>query len=651
MAKDPFTEFLIRHPRLGEEVFRLNEEGQESLHRGRLKEAERKFHEALSICEYAIPVLNNLALISYVKKDFRRTVKWAKRVLEYHPKNIFAHCTLAESFAELDQRARALTHIERALELFEEPSLPTTFDHLNKLIEALGVLELDHKIYELYQAYGKDEDFESYASFEPLVSFRFGVAAANLGHLKEALALWKRSWEAYPGFPLNEFYIAAARLVRAGKAPPFRFGYAYESFGEFSKLEPRHPPPEVKAFLVATIWEGEEELRRGAIDFLSRYDDPWAEEFLFLLLRQPELPDSLKMQAGMALIERGAITEDEEVEMHLKGELRRVVLTKTILPEEPPPEAMELLEEGLRLKGEGNLKGAERAYRKALELYPILSPAKVNLANILRFTGRLEEAEQLLEEVLELEDAPIARLNLAALYLQRKEYDQAREVLQGLSPAELREEGLPIYYQLQGYIQLEEGEFAEAERAFGKALWLDPQNKAIERELAHLRELRGIKEGFFKRWKELWKRRRERYLRVPVSHKIPLERALANLTRENLMGMARELGLPYGGLKKQALIKKIAGYLAENVDKVYKNLKPREKKALQWVLKRGGSAEYQELIKRYGSTARDSIDWYFQAPSSVVGRLSLMGFLFTGKDEQGKTIAVIPQEIVGQLTG
>ena len=643
---DPFTEFLLSHPRQGEEVFRLNEEGQGFLQRGKLKEAERRLREALSICEYAIPVLNNLALISFVKKDFRRAIRRAKRALKYHPENVFAYCTLAASFAKLGQRARAMSHLDEALKLFEDSAAP--LDYLNKIVETLGVLEMDREVYEIYELYGREEDSDTY--LDPLSFFQFGVAAANLGRWKEAVELWNRSLSANPTLKLNELYITVARLLDSGKAPPFRFSYDYGPLEEASALDPRHPPPEIKPLLVEAIWKGEEELRYGAIGLLGQYEDPWAEEFLFLLLRQPELPDGLKTHAGIALIERGALAEGEEVEVHLKGELRRVALTRMQLPAEPPPEAAELFEEGLRLKGEGDLEGAERAYREALELYPILAPAKVNLANILRFSERLDEAEQLLKEAIELEGSPVARLNLAALYLQREEDERAAETLAALSPEDLEEEaGRPLYYQLRSYIHRARGEFDKAERALQKALQLDPGNETLKGNLAHLQILRRMEKGFFRRLEEQRERRRKRYLSVPLSSKIPLEKALSNLTRENLMGMARELGVTYGKLRKGELVERLAGYLKENAVEVYKSLKLQEREAFNWIAGKGGSASYRGLIRKYGSTKGDSIDWYYEAPSSVVGRLCFKGLLFAGRDEQGKTIAVIPREILERL--
>ncbi len=69
-----------------------------------------------------------------------------------------------------------------------------------------------------------------------------------------------------------------------------------------------------------------------------------------------------------------------------------------------------------------------------------------------------------------------------------------------------------------------------------------------------------------------------------------MEKALGNLTKDNLTGMARELGVPYSRLKKRELINE---------------------------------------------------DW------GISGRERR----FAGRDEQGKTVAVIPGEILAQLGG
>ncbi|MFQ6091017.1 MAG: hypothetical protein ACE5LD_06235, partial [Candidatus Bipolaricaulia bacterium] len=179
---------------------------------------------------------------------------------------------------------------------------------------------------------------------------------------------------------------------------------------------------------------------------------------------------------------------------------------------------------------------------------------------------------------------------------------------------------------------------------------IDPENEMLKEDLARAKVLRWTRRGL-RRFEKLEERRRKHYLNVPISPRILLEEALGNLTKENLMGMARELGVPYGRLRKAELVEKLADYLKENAEDVYRGLTPREQEALRWVLERGGRVSYRGLIRKYGSTKGDSIDWYYAAPESVVGRLCFMGLLFVGRDEEGKTIAVIPQEILRQLAG
>ncbi len=116
---------------------------------------------------------------------------------------------------------------------------------------------------------------------------------------------------------------------------------------------------------------------------------------------------------------------------------------------------------------------------------------------ILRSTGRLDEAEQLLEEVIELERSPVAYFNLVGLYLQREEYERAVEALAEFSPDDL-EEGRSVYHQLQGYIHLDQEEFDKAERAFQEALQLDPDNPVLKEELKRAEARRKMRRGAWK---------------------------------------------------------------------------------------------------------------------------------------------------------
>ncbi len=642
---DAFSKFLIRHPDVGRRVLALNQDGQELLDAGRTKQAERRFSEAVRLCECAVPALNNLALCAYLRGNLRRAVQTAQRVLEYHPENIFAHCTLAESHMKLGQTEKAQFHMDRALALLEDPASLAPLEKLNKVIEALAALEQDDTICSLYQAIRDEEDIE--VILDAISWFYIGVAAANLGNLRIARAIWQRSGEEDPLVKPATLYSTAARLIEEGKAPSVHFCYAVETKNDPDQLDPAHPPDKLKPAVIEAIWEGKEDVRRAMVELLAQWEDPWAEDFLRLLLTQPGLPDDLKTQAAAALIDRGVLAEGDEIKMHLGGQHRTVVMQRREIPNEPPPEAVEQFEQGVKHKERGDLARAEKAYRRALELAPYLAPAMVNLANICRMTERLDEAEQLLKRAIDFDESSTALLNLASLSMQRNDYEGAAATLARISPDNLDEEGLFLFYRIQGYLHLDRGDFTSAKSAFQRLIELDPNSEEATKLLVRAENM-GKWQA---RWQVYWEKRRRRYRSQPVDSNMPLVTALLTLTKENLTGMARWHHIPsVTALRKKELAERIASVLKENVAEAWTRLSPEAKRALRWlVVNTGGKAELAALTERFGSIGEDSIDWYYAEPESVVGELQLAGFVFLGADEHGETVGLIPVELAELL--
>jgi len=645
LAVDAFSKFLIRHPKVGRRVLALNRDGQELLSAGRTKRAERRFSEAVRLCECAVPALNNLALCAYLRGNLRRAVQTAHRVLEYHPENIFAHCTLAESHMKLGQTEKAQFHMERALALLEDPASLAPLEKLNKVIEALAALEQDDTICSLYQAVRDEEEIEEI--LDSISWFYIGIAAANLGHLGEARAIWQRADEGDPLLKPAALYSTAARLIEEGKAPSVRFCYAFPARDDPDRLDPAHPPDKLKPAVIEAIWEGKEDVRRAMVELLAQWEDPWAEDFLHLLLTQPELPDNLKTQAASALIDRGTLAEDEKIEMHLGGQYRTVVMQRREIPNEPPPEAVKQFEQGVQHKERGDLVRAEKAYRKALELAPYLAPAMVNLANICRVTERLDEAEQLLKGAIDFDESPTAFVNLASLSIQRNDYEGAAATLSRVSSDSLDEEGLFLFYHIQGYLHLHRGDFTSAQAAFQQLVELDPKNEEATQLLVRAENMGNWQA----RRQVYWEKRRRSYRSRPVDLQTPLVTALLVLTKENLTTVARWHHIPFiSALRKKELAERIASVLKENVTEAWTRLSPEAKRALRWlVVNTGGKAELATLTERFGSIDEDSIDWYYEEPDSVVGQLQLAGFVFLGADEHGETVGLIPAELAKLL--
>jgi len=644
LAVDAFSKFLMRHPKVGRRVLALNQDGQELLDAGRTKQAERRFSEAVRLCECAVPALNNLALCAYLRGNLRHAVQTAHRVLEYHPENIFAHCTLAESHMKMEQTEKAQFHMDRALALLEDPASLAPLEKLNKVIEALAALEQDDTICSLYQAVRDEEDVEEI--LDTTSWFYIGVAAANLGNLRIARTIWRRADEGDLLLKPAVLYSTAARLIEEGKAPSVYFGYAVETKDDPDRLDPAHPPDKLKPAVIEAIWVGKEDVRRAMVELLAQWEDPWAEDFLHLLLTQPELPDDLKTQAVSALIDRGVLAEGDEIEMHLGGQHRTVVMQRREIPNEPPPEAVKQFEQGVKHKEKGDLARAEKAYRRALELAPYFAPAMVNLANICRMTERLDEAEQLLKRAIDFDESSTAILNLASLSMQRNDYEGAAATLSRISSDDLDEEGLFLFYHIQGYLHLHRGDFTSAKAAFQRLIELDPKNEEATKLLVRAENM-GKWQA---RQQVYWEKRRRRYRSRPVDLKMPLVTALLTLTKENLTGMARwHHILSITALRKKELAERIASVLKENVTEAWTRLSPEAKRALRWLMANAGKASLANLTKRFGSIDEDSIDWYYEEPDSVVGELQLAGFVFLGADEHAETVALIPAELAKLL--
>ncbi len=634
---DPFSKFLRRHPQLGEQVLKLNWEGQSLLDAGRIKAAERKFREATRICECAVPAINNLALCASLRGETKRAIRTANKALEYHPTDVFAHCTLAECYEELGRTEKARSYIERAIALLEDPTVP--LDKLTKVIEVLAKLEWDEKIDQVYRSYREGIGFEDV--LDAITWFYLGVSAANLGRVEEAIFHCERAWKEDPEMAISDLYTTVMSLIQDGKVPPFRFSYRLKR--DAKPLDPKHPSEDLKPVVANGIWSEEDDDRRHAlVELLAMWEDAWAEEFLRLILIQPDLPDDLKVHAASALVERGAIDEDEEVDMHIHGEIRRVVVNRKKLIHEPHPAAVEQFELGLAYRQSGNITAAEKAYRNALKIDPSLAEAMVNLANICRSTDRLEEGEHLLREAVELEASPTAILNLAALYLLEQErVEEGQDLISAVSIEDIDDDLLPLYYRILGHVHVFNWEFASAREAFQQLIALQPEDETAK----DLLDWVAAAEDWRNRDLARSNQRRARYLSQPVDPGMPLVMALTTLTKDNLIGITYWYDISYGTLRKAELAQMLADYLQEEEKGIWTDISVEARQVMEFLHAAGGSAPLAQLEAEFGSTEDDSIDWRYSFPASPIGELQVSGIVFVGKDNNQETIAFIPKEL------
>ncbi len=638
---DPFSLFIEKHPQQGQKALELNWEGQDLLEGGHIKLAERKFREAIEICECTIPALNNLALCMQLRGDTKRAIRTAHRTLEFQPNDVFAHCTLAECYQEMGRPEKARSHAKRAIALLEDPDVP--LDKLTKVIEAIAQLQWDEKIIDLYRAYREGIGFEDV--LDGVSWFYLGVAAANVGLLDDATMHFKRALNYNPQIKIAELYANSLQLIQDNKVPPFHFSYQTNEIVE--KLDPKHPSEEIKPVVATGLWSKKEndDYRHHLVALLGMWDDMWAEEFLRLIIVQPELSDDLKMHAATTLIERGAIAEGERIEMFIGGMKQPVTINLEEVPS-PPPAAVTQFHLGLAKRQAGNMAAAEKAYRKALEIYPRFPEVLVNLANICRSTERTEEGARILEKAVTLAASPTAVLNLAAVYvLEQHRIEEGKDLLSLLKIDEIEEDLLPMYYRLSGHVDMYDSDFDAARNAFNKLIALRPEDETARGLLEWVARAEAVRESDL----AMWNRRRARYLRQPIDTQMPLVMALRNLTKDNLIGIAHWYDISYGNLRKVELAQMLSDYLQDEGRDIWVELSAEAWDVVEFTRSVGGSAPLAQLEQNFGSTQDDSIDWRYRFPSSAIGELQISGIVFVGTDKTGEITAFIPRDLLGQI--
>lgn len=138
---------------------------------------------------------------------------------------------------------------------------------------------------------------------------------------------------------------------------------------------------------------------------------------------------------------------------------------------------------GLTLADQGNLPGAERAFRAAIAAEPNYAPSHYTLSRVLRLTGRFDEADALLWRAVELGlgDAVGALLRVAQEYRRLAQPQRAAGVL--AKATERFPDAPPLWLDL-GVLAGEQGDLALARRCLERAVQLAPHEVVAWRNLA-----------------------------------------------------------------------------------------------------------------------------------------------------------------------
>jgi tetratricopeptide (TPR) repeat protein len=134
-----------------------------------------------------------------------------------------------------------------------------------------------------------------------------------------------------------------------------------------------------------------------------------------------------------------------------------------------------------------DLKGAERASRRAVELQPRNVKARQRYVDVLRAQGRRDEARAELERAIAVQPATAAlRVRRATMLLENGQYERALAESRAAASLTNVPPVYPAALRLQGLCHEQLGNAAEAEKLFRLVLQLQPHDPWAEPALAHL---------------------------------------------------------------------------------------------------------------------------------------------------------------------
>lgn len=125
----------------------------------------------------------------------------------------------------------------------------------------------------------------------------------------------------------------------------------------------------------------------------------------------------------------------------------------------------------------GDIEEAGDCSRRAIELRPDCSEARINLGNVLLHQGRYEEALAQYRKVLQLEPGNLgAQNNAAQVLVKMGKHDEAEACYREIT--RLNPTAVDVWYNI-GNLQIKQKKYADAARTFRQALSLDPNHLRV----------------------------------------------------------------------------------------------------------------------------------------------------------------------------
>ena len=623
------------------EVDRLNNKANELIAAGKFEEAKLILYKALHLYP-TVRTLNNLAVVFFYMGDLRRALKYAIRARKLDRSNIFTNSILAIILHKLGKPS-AKKFVLRALDLLRKTRSPPD-SHINSVIWSLSFFE-DHKniayVYSKYRDFIKDEG--------AIISVI--TALFNLGHYSVLRTVLAEKRQYIRSKIASRIEQVADYLSRRGLR--IRLMYPYNKI----KIKAFDTEVEVDAIVaLGMLYEicvpsmSKKNVVYSTLGLLA-IDNEYLSVIRSVLLDK-EIPDDHKEEIIQGILKAAMMgIVDEEKVKNIKVYLHKEhsELELVLRTDEDFDRAVELFEKGLEYASKGDIDNAEKYYKMAIETYP-LQEAQLNYANILRKKGRLDEAEKILKNLAN-EGYILAKLNLAALYMQKENYEVAYSLLKEINFKALRfKEHKLMYLDLYNLLSHKLGKrdefYSIIDNLFKKHPSIvetyfrdvvsrgDPEiNRMLSGLLRILRSARDESE-----------RKYNRLSRIKINENMKLMDLLISVHKFFLKDIADMLGISFpSNIRKYDLARLIHKYIMENLVSILGSLDDKEKKVLGVILK-NVKPKYIAIKRRFGSDKEDFLEPK-ERPRTALGKLRHRGLVFVGIDEEGEQVVIVPHDL------
>jgi len=647
-----------------------NEQAQLVLFDNNLTEAEHMAKEALIIAPTWTAPRNNFAHALYFNGKCLQAIAEAETVIRDDPDNIHGLNNLVIFHTGLGHEDKAPEYARRLFELSSKYEKDA--GEIDVIISGLAIIEDTDSLWELAQRYLRTrEDTLLLRSWHCL-----GVAAARLGHFKEAKKLFERSLgdenTQVADLPLEKVNAA----IKTGKAkllwPPMYPGleilFPERQMKEWTeivgKVNDDSPTPgqqrKINAFLEKypfvfqafkrLLWiEDATELGASALVMVNT---PGGDAEILRFAFNDSGDNNSRMSAIMMLIDAGRYSPDEAVKFwdtNTEEWIDAQLFSQRIedVDYNVKPQTADLMDRSSRTK---DPQEAISLLRRAVRDDPTCAMALHNLGVVLIQNGETEEGEMLMRRSVEVDPTyTFGFANLGLIEAQNGNKELALDHLMKVNQAKVIAPNTSAIANLAYMlIAIQDKDIEKARLHFDMASEVDPDNQLLDHfeERLNLLEGFGGMTNFFRDYqKQSANRFHRKALNTPLAKQADLKACLSNQTNDTLSAICRFWRIQGYGKKAEMVDRLTARILDVEIwNEIFEDLEEPEREALVWILDGGGWCPWAEFTEKFGDDMDKSPYWRYHDPESIPGRLKWAGLLVAGKlDEQ--EVAYIPADL------